>query len=340
MKNYHRKTVLVTGATGLIGNTLVHMLMNMDDVRVIAISRSSAKAEKCFGQYSDNDRFVHIAQDIAQEIEIDEPVHYIFHAAGPISREIIHKHPLEVIFPNLTGTRNCCEFLLQQQQRTDLCGRMILFSSATVYGNPSIDQYMVREKDTDNGEMLESLNAVYSESKRMVEVIGLAYAKQYQMDIVIARFSYVYGYAACRPNTAFYEFIDRALDGQNIELRSNRLNLRDNIYVEDAVRGVLTVGLLGKALEVYNISSNGDGGNYDSVAKMASIVAETVKKHHYSLNDVKCVKSKQLELVYGVKMNNEKLKRLGWQVETNLQNGIEKTVAAIYQELMQKRGET
>lgn len=333
MESYCGKTVLVTGATGLIGSNLVHMLMDMGDVRVIAMSRSEGKAKRCFGKYSNHDRFVHIAQDIAQDIEIEEPVHYIFHAAGPISGEIIKKQPLEVIFPNLKGTQNCCEFLLKQQKRMNLCGRMILFSSATVYGNPVFEKHRVSEQNTENGDALENLNAAYSESKRMIEVIGLAYARQYQMDMVIARFSYVYGYTACRPNTAFYEFIDKALAGQYIEIRSNRLNLRDNIYVEDAVRGVLAVGLRGKTQEAYNISSDGDEGNYESVAAMADIIADTAKKQHSTLRDVKCLKPEQLELAYGVQMNNAKLKALGWKVEESLQSGIEKTVAAIYQEI-------
>ena len=43
MKEFSQKTVLITGATGLIGSNLVDALMAMGDVRVIALSRNEQK---------------------------------------------------------------------------------------------------------------------------------------------------------------------------------------------------------------------------------------------------------------------------------------------------------
>ena len=40
MNKYSNKTVLVTGATGLIGSHIVDKLMSYGDVKVIALSRS------------------------------------------------------------------------------------------------------------------------------------------------------------------------------------------------------------------------------------------------------------------------------------------------------------
>lgn len=51
MKSFSGKTVLVTGATGLIGSHIVYELMSMKNVRVIALGRNIEKIKKIFKDY-------------------------------------------------------------------------------------------------------------------------------------------------------------------------------------------------------------------------------------------------------------------------------------------------
>lgn len=46
MNDFSEKTVLVTGATGLIGSNIVEQLMSMGDVKVIALARNKDKLKK------------------------------------------------------------------------------------------------------------------------------------------------------------------------------------------------------------------------------------------------------------------------------------------------------
>lgn len=332
MYSYKGCTVVVTGATGLIGSNLVHALMAMEQVKVIAVSRSKEKAKCCFGDYFQSPRFQFIAQDIAKQLEINEPIHYIFHAAGPVAGSIIKETPLDVILPNLVGVRNCLELLKKQREIFGVQGRMIVFSSATIYGGNDQEKRIVTENDTEIAPFLHDANICYSETKRMVEVIAKAYAQQEAIDIVIGRFSYVYGFSECHPNTAFFEFIDTALCGENIHINSPTLYMRDNIFVDDAVEGILTIGQKGVSGEAYNISSNGELGNYASVDKMANEIISIINKLRKTKESIGVrVPDCGVTKLFGVQLDNSKLKSLGWKIEHSLKMGIEKTIDKIIQ---------
>jgi nucleoside-diphosphate-sugar epimerase len=211
MSYFNRKTVLVTGAAGLVGSHLVDALMAMDNVQVIALSRNEQKLKKVFTRHLENPDFSYIAQDVTQLSDLSgRTIDVIFHAAGPISGKTVANAPLDVIYPNIWGTLNCLELLRKQKITSGKDGRIVLFSSATVYCNLSGNDISVSEPDTDITASLDSDNASYSESKRMTEVIARAYVRQHNIDAVIVRPSYIYGAAASQPETAFFSFLDRS----------------------------------------------------------------------------------------------------------------------------------
>ena len=70
-KKLKGKSVLVTGATGLIGTSLVRALLAIGDIKVIAFVRNEEKAKKIYKDFLEGSLFFHVA-DIVKEIEIDE----------------------------------------------------------------------------------------------------------------------------------------------------------------------------------------------------------------------------------------------------------------------------
>ena len=60
------KSILITGATGLLGVNLIDALMLMGDVKVYAVGRSKEKAASRLGEYYDNPNFEFIEQDVCQ----------------------------------------------------------------------------------------------------------------------------------------------------------------------------------------------------------------------------------------------------------------------------------
>ena len=318
---FEGKTVLVTGATGLIGSHIVGKLLNLGNVRVIAVGRNKAKISSTFEDYRNTDKLECVEHDIASSLpSVVGHVDYIFHAASPISGEIIKTRPLDVINSNLAGTINCLEYLRQQG-----FGKMVVFSSATVY---SVDEptHIAKEDNTSVADCIDAPNAPYSESKRMIEVIANAYHKQYNVDVLIARFSYVYGYSKNAAKTAFYEFINRALAGEDIVMNKSGLSRRDNIYVEDAVDGLLYLCNKGINGDVFNISSNGDKGNYAAVDEMAQIIAKDANRLIDNASVSVKFKEQGAERKEGLRLSNDKIKATGWTVSTSIEDGIYKTM--------------
>lgn len=321
LEKFKNTTILVTGATGLIGSHIVTKLLTIEGTRVIALGRSKSKLVSTFEDDKCVGSLVCMEHDIASPLPKDlGHVDFIFHAASPISGEIIKTRPLDVINSNLSGTINCLEYLKRQGS-----GKMIVFSSATVY---SVDEpsHVAKEENTGVADCIDAPNAPYSESKRMIEVIANAYHKQYQVDVLIARFSYVYGYSKNAAKTAFYEFINKALSGENIVMNKSGLSRRDNIYVEDAVDGLLHLCEQGFSGDVFNVSSNGDMGNYAAVDEMAQIIAMNANK---LLNDTHVnveFKEENHERKEGLRLSNEKIKSTGWAISTSIDEGIYKTM--------------
>ena len=273
MDAYKNKKVLVTGATGLIGSNLVEKLMSIDNIYVTVLARNENKVKAIFEKYLNSPNFKYIIQDITEPFNFTEDFDYIFHAAGSISGEAIRNYPVDIINANVEGTKNCLEYLKKNKK-----GRLVVFSSATVYGNSTGKNIIVDEEDTTITDKLGSAICAYSQSKRMAETLARAYFTQFNTSVVIARFSYVYGFTKFYPNTAFFEFIKKALNGEDIILNGTSFARRDNIYVKDAIDMLLVVAAEGVSGEAYNIScANKSFAAIDEIAEEIASAANKIK---------------------------------------------------------------
>ena len=325
MIGFENKTVLITGASGLIGSNLVDKLMQSGVAKLIVTGRCKSKLEKTFSEYIGNKVFQIIEHDASMPYPEDiKDIDYIFHAAGPMERNIVMNYPVSVILPNVLGTINTLEFLRKQEAETGRKGRAIIFSSVTVYNNPTKEDYVAVEEETNFAQSLDVPTICYSESKRMSEVIAKSYVKQYGVDAVIARFSTVYGPTRNIPDTAFYEFIKKSIDGEDITVNSNAAPRRDNIYVDDAIEGLMVLTHKGKSGESYNISSNGELGNYSAVDEIAQLTVELARSGSNVIYKEKVESNKS-----GLKLDNSKLKRCGWYISESMKSGVSKTIEYI-----------
>ena len=320
------KTILLTGATGLIGSNLVDRLMDVEGIHVIAVGRNKEKLDNTFLKYLGNKKLTVIAHDMSKSLpSFDKDIDIIYHAAGPMEGNIIRNYPVDVVLPNINGIINCLDLLRKQKKDGKKNGRLVVFSSVTVYNNITNRDIDVCEEDTNISECLGSASISYSESKRMSEVIADSYTKQFDIDVVKARFSTVYGFTKNIPDTAFYEFIKKGINGEDIILNSDGTKRRDNIFIEDAITGLITITENGIKGEAYNISSNGELGNYASVDEIASKIVH-FSNLSYGYNMKLRFKNNIGTRAVGLKLDNSKLKSLGWKITTSLDQGILKTM--------------
>jgi len=322
--------VVVTGATGLIGSKLVLKLMDFPDVNVIAVSRSEYKLKRLFDKYSNQSRFHYFAQDLSVPFDFDEitekkfagNIDFIYHAASPISAETIRKFPSDVIKSNLFSTINFLEYSLSQKTKYNKKCKIILFSSVTAYGNNYVSDCSLAEDCTDITETLDCANAPYSESKRMLEVLAKSYVRQYDIDAIIVRPAFVYGDTFFPPQTALYSFIDAVCHNKDIQLNKSGLSRRDNIHVDDVVSALLLLAQKGISGESYNVSSNGDLGNYAAIDEIAEMIAKINNEKYSSNTKVIYSEDKTSSRKPGIMLNSDKLKGLGWKLTKSLEEGI------------------
>jgi len=327
-KQFEDRTVLVTGATGLIGYSLVKELINnTKNCNVLALGRSAEKLSQTFSEFNYEDRLTIIEHDITQKtlnVNNTPRLDYIFHAAGPQEREFILNNPLEVIRSNYDGLTNCLKYLVKQEQDAGHKGRAIILSSLTIYGSPFENKlFTVSENDSNYSPFLSEATSSYSESKRMLEVLANAYHRMFEVDYIICRLSTVFGYAKNPTNTAFFEFLDLAQNGENILVEKKHGPKRDNLYIKDAVSGLLYGAAYGEEGGVYNISSNGDKNNLLSIAEIAVSIAELANQHIHITEKVKVTyKDETYRTPTGLALDNTKLKALNWTLNFSFEEAM------------------
>jgi len=99
-KSLSNKSILVTGANGLIGSYLVDYLSSIES-KVYAMSRSVEKLRKRFGT---NSKVIFIEQDLSQSFSLDTNFDYIIHAASNAHPIAYSQDPVGTMLTNFVGT--------------------------------------------------------------------------------------------------------------------------------------------------------------------------------------------------------------------------------------------
>ncbi len=99
------------------------------------------------------------------------------------------------------------------------------------------------------------MRAGYPESKRCGESLCQAYISQKHMDIVIPRFTRSYGPTLLKSDSkAMSQFLKKAINGEDIVLKSKGTQYYSYTYMADAISGLLTVLLMGAKGAAYKYS--------------------------------------------------------------------------------------
>ena len=327
LEAYADSTVLVTGATGLIGSQIVKALAcanRLKDlhIKVIAFARNREKAQKVFGPLLERGDVSLLIGDINRPIETADPVDLIIHGASATSSRYFVTNPVETIYTAIDGTRHVLELAREKAVKG-----MIYLSSLEVYGIPNTERGLVTEKDYGYIDP-DSVRSSYSEGKRMVECLCVSYASEYGLPIKIARLSQTFGAGVeYEDGRVFAEFARCAMEKRNIVLHTAGNTLRTYCYTADAVSAILTILAKGESGEAYNVTNMATDV---TIREMAECVCETFPESGISVEfDLpKDLASFGYNPEMVIRLDSSRLEALGWQATTDLKGMFKRMIAS------------
>lgn len=318
------KSVLVTWSSWLIGSFFIDTIMYLNlhnelNCHVYAVWLRK-NAESRFPNYVENKLFTYISHDVNLPFEIENRVNFVIHLASNTHPVLYATHPISTITTNVIWTKNMLDYAVRCKSE-----RFLFASSNEIYGENRGDIELFDE-DYCGYINCNTLRAWYPESKRCGEALCQAYIEEEKLDIVIARFTRTYGPTMLKDDSkAISQFILKALNNEDIVLKSKGTQYYSFTYVFDAVYGLFTVLLNGSCGEAYNIS------NIQSditLANLAKVVADTVgKKVIFEIPDE--VESKWFSKATKARLNNNKIQTIGYKPIYDIEKGVERTISIL-----------
>lgn len=310
MSVFDGKTILVTGATGLIGKLCVKSLLNSGyNTQVIALVRDEEKAKNIFGE---SKRLTYLVQDINQRINTTRRVDYIIHAASTTSSKDFVEKPVETIYTAINGSRNILEFAKNKRLEG-----MVYLSSLEIYGVNEKEN--IKEMDYGYIDILNPRSS-YSESKKMVETMCISYGTEYGVPVKIARLAQTFGAGvSISDNRVFAQFAKAIINKENIVLHTKGETKRNYCYTTDAVRGIFTILTKGENNNAYNVANE---NSYCSISEMAHLLENEYTKVEYKIDEV----NRGYNPTVKIALNTEKLNALGWEAKVNLKEMFDRLI--------------
>lgn len=319
------KTVLITGGNGFIAFYIVCALLIRNDVfksniKVKALVRNREKAEKKYGELLNRDDLELIVQDVCVPFDFDR-ADFVIHAASQASAYYFENDPAGTIDANLTGTLNALEYAKKSN-----CESTLIVSSLKVYGSVFNGKSSISENDLGYID-IDSYKNCYAQGKRAAETLGCCYARQYNMNVKIARPAYIYGAASLDDDRVWAQFISNVVKKENILLKSNGAALRSFCYVTDTAAALLKILLDGESETTYNIANPKSDVTIRDFAKAAVNAFPKLKlKLSFANPDdekepVPSPMSQTPEILDPTRLN-----KLGWKAEVDLTQGIKRSV--------------
>ena len=252
MEIFRGKTVFITGGTGFFGvwmlSALVAIKIRLDlNVRIVALSRNP---QKFLARHSWSDFGLHVEfmmGDIRTFFLGDLKPNCLIHMATTNADETFagedQLNKLETLYQ---GTKNVLE------QCGPTLEKVLFTSSGVAYGNSK--SATLSESDNtapDTGD----IGSALALGKMTAEYLVAYYAKKFGYAYSIARcFAFSGQYLPLDIHYAFGNFIMDVLEGREVLVRGDGLELRSYLYVGDAVAWLLRL-LAEPADDMYNVGS-------------------------------------------------------------------------------------
>lgn len=325
------KTIIVTGGAGFIGSNFVHtVLEDQKDIRIINLDKLTYAGNlDSLKDIEDDSRYTFVKGDICDSLLVealfekynpDAIVH--FAAESHVDRSI--DGPAEFIQTNINGTFNLLEnarkYWLKLEQKAKESFRFIHISTDEVYGSLGDTGYFTEETAY-------APNSPYSASKASADLLVRSYYHTYGLPTIITNCSNNYG-PYHFPEKLIPLILLNALEGKDLPIYGNGLNVRDWLYVKDHCEAIWQVLTQGKIGEKYNIGGHNEKTNLCIVETLCDILDGRVPKENGKSYREQIVFVKDRpghDLRYAIDASKI-AKELGWVPKETFDTGIVKTV--------------
>jgi dTDP-glucose 4,6-dehydratase len=262
--------ILVTGGCGFIGSAFVHMALERG-AEVVNLDRLTYAGNPAnVADVADHPAYSFVHADIADPAAVagaiagcDAVVN--FAAESHVDRSILE--PEGFIRTDVLGTAT-----LLQAAREEGVGRFVQVSTDEVYG--SIEDGAFRETDPLRP------SSPYSASKAGGDLQVLAWHHTFGLDAVITRGSNTFG-PRQYPEKLIPLFVTNALDGLELPVYGDGMQVRDWIYVDDHCSGIWAVMERGAPGDAYNVGGGNERPNIEITRRVLELTGrdESLVRH-------------------------------------------------------------
>ena len=314
------KSILVTGATGLIGSALVKTLLWLNEdkhlhLHILALIRSFEKAKTIFGEHCDPNIIKFVGEGVEQLPDIEEDIDYIIHGANPTSSRYFVEHPVEMLHTVIYGTDNLLRLAKEKEVES-----FVFLSTMETYGTPE-KGIRITEKNCGQFDSTTIRNC-YPLGKQCCENLCCSYFSEYHVPVKIARLTQTFGPGVTYDDgRVFAQFARCAIEHRNIVLKTKGETERSYLYTEDAVSAILTILLKGENGQAYTAANE---ETYCSIYEMASMVAGKYGVK-VEVREQDIASQGYMDTLY-MDLDTTKLRKLGWRPQVGIEEMYDRMI--------------
>lgn len=302
---------LITGATGLIGSTLVHCLQTLNkDIEITCPVRNMEKAKNMYDGEAEKIHFVECdLVDYLNGLTSDDHFQYIVHCASPTVGKYMTEHPIETYTLAIDSTRS----ILEYAHKIDARG--VVYVSSLEYYGQNFDDKLITENMQGYIDGTDPRSS-YPLGKRAAEFLCVAYAKQYGVNVKVARLTQTFGAGvSADDNRVFAQFARSVIKGDDIVLHTTGESAKPYCYTTDCASAILYILLKGQSGEAYNVANE---ETYISIRDMAEFLRDNFNP------EIRVRVESHPEMGYApvtkLHLSAAKLMALGWQPKFDLKD--------------------
>lgn len=305
--------ILVTGGAGFIGSNFIRYWLNQhpEDEIINLDALTYAGNLDNLADLETNPRYQFVKGDIADPQIVATVIPGVelivnFAAESHVDRSIEQSD--EFIKTNVLGT----QVLLEAARHNGLI-RFHHISTDEVYGSLSLDDAPFTEKTPYDP------RSPYSASKASADHLVRAYYHTYGLPITISNCSNNYG-PYQHPEKLIPRLITNLINGQQLPIYGQGLNVRDWIQVDDHSRGLEAIISRGRIGETYCLGGGSEKTNLEIAKSILQLMGQGEERLEYVTDRL------GHDFRYAIDYTKAR-EELGWEPQIDLATGLAATVA-------------